>query len=93
MATETTVIPVKILGIEYMIEAEADPEHTKQVARYVDSKMREVMGSLPTQSVQNITILAAMEMANDLLRERREKEEITERMERLVELLNKVTLP
>ncbi|MBI4529977.1 MAG: cell division protein ZapA [Candidatus Latescibacteria bacterium] len=90
---ETTVIPVKILGMEYMIEAETDPEYTKQVARYVDSKMREVMGNLPTQSIQNITIIAAMEMANELLRERREKEEINERMEQLVESLNKVILP
>jgi cell division protein ZapA len=97
MATERTVVRVKILGMEYRIEGESDPEHTRQVAQYVDDKMREVMGNLPTQSIQNITIIAAMEMADELLRMRQEKEmiraEINNRTMRLLESIDRALLP
>ena len=97
MATERTVVRIKILGMEYRIEGEGDPEHTRRVAQYVDNKMREVMGNLPTQSIQNITIIAAMEMADELLREKQEKEmmlaEVNDRMMRLLESLDRSLLP
>lgn len=91
MANETRVVRVSILGVEYSIEGDADPDHTREVARYVDGKMREVMALLPTQPLQNVAILASMEIADELLRARRNHEEtaasVDERIARMVDSL------
>ena len=62
-------IRVQIFGSEYQIATEIDSEHTRQVARYVDSKMREIANALALRSVAQIAVLTAVNLADELLKE------------------------
>ena len=57
---------IKILGKEYRIRTDADPEHIEQVARYVDELLREVQRTTP--DTQDSAILVALNLASDLIR-------------------------
>lgn len=83
---------IKIFGHEYRVKGDADPGYIEEVARYVDQKMREVSKQTPVGSITKIAILAALNIADELFRERNEKEKIissvdavTDRMRRKLE--------
>ena len=62
-------VHVQIFGTEYKIAANADTDHTRNVARYVDQKMREIANSLSLRSVAKISVLTAVNLADELSRE------------------------
>ena len=73
---DAPVVHVHIFGTEYKIVTETDPEHTREVARYVDRTMREIANSLSLRSVAKIAVLTAMNLADELFKE----EEASQRM-------------
>ena len=60
------MIPVKILGKEYRLKADADPEHIEQVAEYVDRMLHEVGGNHP--DTLDTAVLTALNIASEFLR-------------------------
>ena len=62
-------VHVHIFGTEYKIAAETSPDHTREVARYVDRKMREIANVLSLRSVAKIAVLTALNLADELLKE------------------------
>ncbi len=64
-------VTVTIFGSEYTLKGDADPEYVREVARFVDERMREVAGNVTTTAVGKVAILAAVNMADELLREKR----------------------
>jgi cell division protein ZapA len=64
-------VHVSIFGTDYTIVSETDPEHTRAVARYVDARMREVAGTVSLRSVTRVALLTAVNLADELWRERR----------------------
>ncbi|UCF79268.1 MAG: cell division protein ZapA [Candidatus Eiseniibacteriota bacterium] len=75
MDESQNVIKVQIFGGEYKIRGEADPEYILEVARYVDSKMREINEKLSVASLGKVAILASLNLADELFKERREREQ------------------
>jgi cell division protein ZapA len=75
MNESQNVIKVQIFGGEYKIRGEADPEYILEVARYVDSKMREINEKLSVASLGKVAILASLNLADELFKERRESEQ------------------
>ena len=67
---------VEIYGQEYRISGDADPEYMAQIARYVDNKMKEVAKGTPLGSLSRIAILGALNIAEELFKERDEKNRI-----------------
>jgi len=63
---------VTIFGSEYKIKG-ADPDYIQTVAAYVDGKMRELERRLATGTPTKIAILASLNIADELLRERAER--------------------
>ena len=62
---EDNQIKITIFGQEYSVKAPADPTYIKNIAEYVDTKMREVQsGFSSTQSSNRIAILSAMLFAS-----------------------------
>ena len=78
---EQDSVTIEIFGHEYRIKGEADPEYMAQIARYVDMKMREVSQGTSVGALAKIGILAALNIADELFRERSEKQKITEDVE------------
>ncbi len=65
-----TVHQVEIFGQGYTLRADVEGEHVKRVAELVDRKMREVASAARTVSTLQIAVLAAMDLASELLQER-----------------------
>ena len=65
MAQPITRTEVTILGSSYSISGETDPEYVQRLAKFIDSKMRELAGSLPGASAQKLAILAALNIADE----------------------------
>ena len=74
MSEDQSVIKVQIFGGEYKIRGEANPEYIAEVARYVDSKMREINEKLSVASLGKVAILASLNLADELFKERRERD-------------------
>src|SRR5437867_13153997 len=75
MATEPDMLSVTIFGSEYKIKG-ADPEYIGEVAAYVDAKMRELDRRLSSGSPARIAILTSLNIADELFRERMEKDRL-----------------
>ena len=86
------VVQVQIFGHSYTIRGEADQEYILRVASYVDRKMREITEKLPVASLSKVAILASLNIADELFKERAQREqegqELTHRAARLNEVLD-----
>ena len=87
MEERSESIRVNIFGTEYPIRGDADPEYIEEIARYVDTKMKEVSKQLSLPSMTKVAILAAMNIADELFKERAEREKtVSELEERAAEI-------
>ncbi len=64
-----TAIQVEIAGEEYTLRAEADEEYARRCAALVDERMRKV-AERGGVSGKNAAIMAALDLSDELLRER-----------------------
>ncbi len=84
-------VKVTIYGTDYPVKGEADAEYIEEVAAYVDTKMREVAGSLSVKSTTKVAILAALNITDELFTLRAEQSdyggEIEKRLDRLSDRL------
>ena len=91
MKSNDNFVKVTIYGQEYTIKAPADATYIKNIAEYVDQKMREIQEELNTPQVPaKVAILAAMNIADDLFAEKRNREKNTNEVERKVSSLIEV---
>ena len=88
---EPRLVKVRIFGQEYSIRATTEEKYIKEVAAYVDKKMAEIQKSVPSGlNASKIAILAAMNIADDLFAEKRNREKSTNEVERKVSSLIEV---
>lgn len=85
---EGNVLKVSIYGTEYPIKGATDTEYIRQVAEYVDSKMRDIDQSTSVKSSLKVAILAAINIADELFREREEKRDLVQRFEKKISHLS-----
>ena len=90
MCPEGTVLKVNIYGTEYPIRGEVDVEYIRRVADYVDRKMREVDQNTAAKSSLKVAILAALNIADELFRERGEKDTLVKGFEKKADELSKL---
>lgn len=65
-----TPVQVTIFGHNYTLKGEDDKAYVLEVAAYVDRKMREITGRLPGTPASKIAILASLNIADELFKER-----------------------
>ena len=82
-ATKKNVTKVKIVGEEYTLRTEASTEHTQAVAAYVDQAIRKVMNSASIVETHKAAILAALQITDELFRERESAAAVTESARKL----------
>jgi cell division protein ZapA len=95
-------LEVDIFGGTYHVRADKNPDHLRGLADLVDSKMKEVAGRVATVDTTRIAILAALNLADELVQSQnqgqREQEEerdretknLVEKMAGMTEELRKV---
>jgi cell division protein ZapA len=84
------VVQVQIFGHTYTIRGEADQEYILEVAAYVDRKMREITEKLPVASLSKVAILASLNIADELYKERVQRDRQKEQLETRAARLNAV---
>ena len=91
-SSSTTSTDVEIFGATYHVRGEHDREYLQQLAEVVDRKMREVGNKVPTVDTGKIAILAALNLADELLQcNHQQEEERVETMEKVAELTGVLT--
>ncbi len=86
-------VTVTIYGENYTVKAGEDPAYIEEVARFVDEKMRDIAAGGKIVTTSKIAILAALNIADELLNDRRalksREEAAAGRIEKLLETLQK----
>jgi cell division protein ZapA len=84
------VVQVQIFGHSYTIRGEADQDYIMGVASYVDRKMREITEKGPVASLSKVAILASLNIADELFKERSRREQSQDMLDRRAARLNAV---
>lgn len=70
-------VEVEIFGGTYTVKGDTDPAYVRELARYVDEKMRSLARKSPhTIGVQKIAVLAALNIADELFRLKRRGQDV-----------------
>jgi cell division protein ZapA len=67
------LVEIKVFGQTYTVKTDAGEEHIHEIARYVNEKMDEVLKKTKSVSTLNVAILTALNIADDLLKEREKR--------------------
>jgi cell division protein ZapA len=62
------VIPVEIQGRRYPIRSTLEPEYVARLAKYLDEKIRVADEATPSSDALRLTVLAALNLADELFR-------------------------
>jgi cell division protein ZapA len=82
-AASRTSVKVTIVGDEYTLRSDAPEAHTRAVADHVDRVIRQVMSTGSVVETHKAAILAALQIADELLRARAEADRLAARAEAL----------
>jgi len=83
-------VEVHIYGQKYVIRSESSEEYVREVASSVDRKMREVAQRGSSVSTLNVAVLAALNIADELLKSSRDNEELLKRIKDQTERLDTI---
>jgi cell division protein ZapA len=74
-------VEVFILGQKYTVKGDAPEEYIRKLAFYVDEKLKEVHSSIPNITPVKASILAALNIADELFKMKNDQEKITKFIE------------
>jgi len=96
VASGPHVIPVEILGQRYPVSTSLEPEYVARLAAVVDERMRHAMEETPNGESLQLAVLAALNIADELLRCREANsitsDHLAERAGELERLLDRVLM-
>ncbi len=84
------LVQVQIFGHSYTIRGEAEQAYILEVAAYVDRKMREITEKLPVASLSKVAILASLNIADELFKERARQQAESQQLNHQAARLNAV---
>lgn len=94
MSTKKNLVRVTILNEEYAIRSDASPEHTREVAAYLEAAVRRVLDSGSVVETNRATILAALQITGELFEARGESgSDITQRLKGLSDEVRRLLPP
>ncbi len=80
-------IEVTILGQKYSIRGDAPEERIRKLAAFVDAKMKEVHHSAPGITPLKAAIIAALDITDEMFRQRDDHEKVTRDIEEKADAL------
>jgi cell division protein ZapA len=96
MSNPGQLVPVEIDGQRYPIRTALDPAYVRQLAAYVEEKIRATADSTPTSDSVSLAVLAALNIADELFRCRQTNDardgQIAERAGEIERLLDRMLL-
>lgn len=85
------LVEIKVFGQTYTVKTDAEEDHIQKVAQYVNEKMEEVLKKTRSVSTLNVAILTALNIADDLMREKEKRIELLREVEsKSKELIEKI---
>jgi len=78
---EKNTVIVKIYNQELKLRTTESPDYVREVARYVDAKIYEVVDSSAGIPSSKLIILAALNIADELFKEKEKLENLTRKLE------------
>jgi cell division protein ZapA len=85
MNGESRSIKVSIFGREYNVKGGSDEEYIKSLAAHVDSVMRDIAEKTGVLSSGRVAILAALNIADEMFKERQRFTEMTDELTKKLE--------
>ena len=89
-------VEVEILGQKYTIKSEADPQYVRDLATYIEKRVKSVEGQMRGQDPVKALALAALYIADELFRAREElstyEGDLPKRLGAMVDLLDALGL-
>jgi cell division protein ZapA len=64
------LLEIRVFGQTYTVKTDAEEDYIQEVAKYVNEKMEEVLKKTKSVSTLNVAILTALNIADDLLKEK-----------------------
>lgn len=90
---EERVVEIKVFGQTFSVKTDAEEDHLQAVARYVNEKMEEVLKKTKSVSTLNVAILTALNIADDLLKEKEQKKALVKEVEvKSKDLVDKINM-
>ncbi|MFH1654293.1 MAG: cell division protein ZapA [Pseudomonadota bacterium] len=85
-------VEVTIMGQKFLIKGDSDETYVKEIANYVDRKVNEVQSKTKSVASLNVVILAAMNIADEFFKFRKEKDDkfqkVEKKIQNMVELID-----
>lgn len=85
-------IEIKVMGQKFMVRSDSSEEYVNQVATFVEQKINEVVKNSKAVASLNVAILAAMNIADEYLKYRmnREKQhtQVEKKIRDVIELID-----
>lgn len=75
-----TKAEIRILGQKYTIRGDVSEKEMKELAAYVDEKIKEVLDKSPSITPLNAAILAALNIAGEFHKLKKEQKELAQRL-------------
>jgi cell division protein ZapA len=93
VTAKTHSVKIRIQDEEYTIRSDAPPDHTRAVAEYLDNAISRVASSSNLIETHKAAILAALQVTDELLRERAATRDLTREMLALSEDVRRLLPP
>ena len=74
-------VEIKVFGQTYTVKTDEEEDYIRRVAQHVNEKMEEVLRKTRSVSTLNVAILTALNIADDLLRERDKREALVKEVQ------------
>ncbi len=75
-----TPINVQIGGQRFALRGDQDERLMREMAAYVDGRMKELQKQTRTADTQSLAVLAALQITEELFKERRAREDLRKRI-------------
>ncbi|HVQ76822.1 MAG TPA: cell division protein ZapA [Candidatus Binatia bacterium] len=92
--SESHRVEIEVLGQRYVIRSQAPPEHVQRLVDFLEGRVREIRGDGPAQDPMKLLTMAALDIADELIRIQDDRDrqdgDATARVRALVYLLDSV---
>ena len=83
MTTRKYSVKVEILGESYAIRSDAEPDHTRECAEYLDRAIRNILTGGSVIDTNRAAMLAALQITSELFQARAAGDAVTGQMRQL----------